>query len=80
MIKISPISGEAMHAYYRAISSWGSPIGKRNAMKAPPRQREPIPFDPELLTPLPGVSPSLTPTLAAAEDDCKPSDYSVTNW
>ena len=38
MIKISPLSGEAMHAYYRAISSRGSPIGKRNAMKAPPRQ------------------------------------------
>jgi hypothetical protein len=38
IVKISAVSRKAMHAKYRAISSRRSPIGKRDPVKASPRQ------------------------------------------
>ena len=38
IVKIAAVSCKAMHAKYRAISSRRSPIGKRDPVKASPRQ------------------------------------------
>jgi hypothetical protein len=38
MVKVAAVSSEAMHAQNCAISSQRSPIGKGDAVKAPPRQ------------------------------------------